>query len=521
MPERFEGHAWTVGFLTFVSRISGLVREAVLSRFFGAGGLMDAFFFAFMLPNLFRRLFGEGALAAAFLPVYTELDRDDPAEAKRLATTTIGLLTILLGALVLAGEIVLFLVSRGHDHENVAVWLMMLTLPYMPMVCVVAILGAMLQVHGRFGPPAAASVVLNVVMITAAVIGALVLGTGAEERLLHVGVVAGSIILAGMLQIGWMLWSLRDRSWWLPGKRSRAPLARVMRQAGPMIVGLGVLQLNTFFDGLIASYPVTVGPTIFGAEYPLEAGAMATVSFAQRLYQFPLAVFGLAVATAIFPLLARQTNDEDGFRSTIRRGLRLVVFIGLPASLGLVLVREPAVAVILQGGAFTADDTRRVAFVLLGYAPAVWAYSMIHILARGFYARGEAKTPVKIAIGVVGLNLGLNLVLIWTPLKEAGLAWSTAICAVVQASLLLYALRRRLGAIIDRDVLKSWGRTAVVTAVMATAVWLVSTVLGATDGSWKVAAAHLAVLVATGAAVAAVAAVALQMPEWRWLIKRG
>ncbi|MHC5024737.1 MAG: lipid II flippase MurJ, partial [Planctomycetota bacterium] len=160
MSSRFEHHARTVTLLTFLSRVTGLARDASLSRVFGAGALMDAFFFAFMIPNLFRRLFGEGALAAAFLPVYAQLDRDDPQQARRLATLTVSWLMIILGCVTLIGELVLFAVSAMADHGNLAVWLMMVMLPYMPMVCLVAILGAMLHVHGRFGPTAAAPIVL-------------------------------------------------------------------------------------------------------------------------------------------------------------------------------------------------------------------------------------------------------------------------------------------------------------------------------------------------------------------------
>ena len=223
-----------------------------------------------------------------------------------------------------------------------------------------------------------------------------------------------------------------------------------------MIIGLGVLQLNTFFDGLIASYPATIGHTIFGYDYPLDEGAMAAVSFAQRLYQFPLGVFGIAVATAIFPLLSKQVNDPEAFGSTVRRGLRLVVFIGLPASIGLMLVRQPLTAVILQGGEFTADDTARVGRVLLGYAPAIWAYSMTHVLTRALYAHGDAKKAMKVAVSMVALNVLLNCTLIWTPLKEAGLAWSTAFCAVLQAILLSGVVGRYGITVVDRAVASSW-----------------------------------------------------------------
>jgi putative peptidoglycan lipid II flippase len=449
MTDRFETHARTVSLLTLLSRMTGLLRDAALSRIFGAGALMDAFFFAFIIPNLFRRLFGEGALAAAFLPAYSTLHRDDPETARRLASLTVALLVSALGSLVVVSEIVLYAVSAGRDHAIPAVWLTMVMLPYMPLVCLVAVLGAMLQVHGRFGPTAAAPIVLNLSIIGAA-IGGWRLGA---DPMPHIGAVASAVVVAGLLQVAWSVIALRGRGGFSGGWSSaREPMGRVLRQAGPMMIGLGVLQLNTFFDGLIASYPTMVGGEIFGVAYPLGEGAMASVSFAQRLYQFPLGVFGIAVATAIFPLLARQADEPEAFAATMQRGLRLVLFIGLPASAGLVLVREPLTAVILQGGAFAMENTRRVGFVLLGYAPAIWAYSMVHVLTRGFYARGDSKTPVRIAVSVVALNLVLNCALIWTPLKEAALAWSTAACSTIQALVLLRLLGRRAGFRVGREV---------------------------------------------------------------------
>jgi putative peptidoglycan lipid II flippase len=521
----FERHARTVSLLTLVSRVTGLARDATLSRVFGAGGVMDAFFFAFIVPNLFRRLFGEGALAAAFLPAFTRLDRDDPVTARRLASLTVSALVVGLGAVTLAGEAALLVVSHLADHENLAVWLMMIMLPYMPLVCLVAILGAMLQVRGRFGPTAAAPIVLNVCIIGAAIgLGGAV---DADTREMHVGGVALAVVVAGLIQVAWSLFALRAQPWWDRDLgAARDEMRGVLRRALPMIVGLGVLQLNTFFDGLIASYPKVVGPTILGIDYPLQEGAMSAVSFAQRLYQFPLGVFGIAVATAIFPALARLADADDdraAFTDTVRRGLRLVVFIGVPAAVGLVLVREPLAAVVLQGGDFTAGDTARVSRVLLGYAPAIWAYSMVHVLTRAFYARDDALTPVRVAVGVVALNLVLNCTLIWW-LREAGLAWSTAACSIVQVAVLLVLLQRRVGAIVDRGVRASWLRSVVATAVMTGVLLLVAIALPdrdpGTDGTWLAAAGRLLALVAVGGLVFVTAALTLRMPELRWVIAR-
>lgn len=527
MIERFERHARNVSLLTLLSRITGLAREAAFSRVFGAGSLTDAFFFAFMIPNLFRRLFGEGALAAAFLPVYSRLDRDDPHVARRLASLTVSLLVIVLGLIVLVSELILFAISHQTGHSNLALWLLMVMLPYMPLVCMVAVLGAMLQVHGRFGPTAAAPIVLNLCLI-ATVIGLSFAFTGdvgapdfERGRLIHIGCVAASVVVAGILQVSWSLWALRDRKWWVRDRQGTGePLRRVLRQAGPMILGLGVLQLNVLLDGIIASYPTVIGPTIFGFDYPLTEGAMAAVTFAQRLYQFPLGVFGIAIATAIFPALALLSDDDRAFADIVRRGLRLVIFIGLPASAGLILVRQPLTAVILQGGDFTTADTTRVARVLLGYAPAIWAFSMTHVLTRAFYARGDAMTPVKTGVCVVVLNLVLNCTLIWTPLREAGLAWSTGICSIIQVIVLNILLRRRIGPLVDRDVMMSWCRSLIATILMIGSLIVLMFLLPEAGESWVSALAVLIALVAAGGLVFALAALLMKMPELPWSLGR-
>jgi putative peptidoglycan lipid II flippase len=392
----------------------------------------------------------------------------------------------------------------------------------------VAIVGAMLQVHGRFGPTAAAPIVLNLCIVAAAIFG-----YGTLDQVRHISMVAISVLLAGILQVAWSFIGLRRSNAPLQptlqidapssNQQIRSSFKSMLAMAWPMFVGLGVLQLNTFIDGLIASYPSTVGPTIFGIDYPLDQGALTALSNAQRLYEFPLGVFGIAVATAIFPALAKASDDRDAFTAILRRGLRLVIYIGLPASVGVMLVREPLTAAILQGKNFTAQDTARVAFVLMGYAPAIWAYSMTHTLTRAFYARGDAKTPVKIAMGMVALNFALNVTLIWTPLREAGLAWSTAVCAVIQAIILTALIRKHAPHVIDQSVLRSWFRTILVAAVMCGVVVAVDRILSPPTnlaGTWRWSLIHLLALVGSGAVTVAVFSMILRLAEFKWALGR-
>jgi len=297
-------------------------------------------------------------------------------------------------------------------------------------------------------------------------------------------------------------------------------MRQVLRQMGPMILGLGIFQLNAFLDGLIASYPTTVGPTLLGLDYPLREGAMAAVSYAQRLYQFPLGVFGVAIATAIYPALARLAGDGEGFTDTLRRGLRLVLFVGMPSSAGLMVAGPLVSAVIFEGGSFDAADTRRVAFVLLGYAAGVWAYSGVHVLTRSFYAAGDAMTPVRVAVSMVTLNLVLNMTLIWTPLREAGLAWSTAACAALQFAVLVRRARRHAPGLLDAGVRRSAAWSAGLTAATAAAVMALTWALPG-HRSWWSAVAQLAAVVGTGVLVFGTGALLARRPELGWVAGRG
>ncbi len=523
----FERHALTVTLLTAASRFGGLAREACFSRLIGLTEVASAFGFAFQIPNLFRRLFGEGALSAALIPEQSRLEHRHPDAAARLASSVLAWLTVLLGGLVIAAELVLGLLPESASSPGLD--LLAITLPYMPLVCIAAIAGAVLQVRGRFGPAAAAPILLNVSLVIAVGI-AWWLGDWRPVDEDEIGIVAWGVVFAGVLQASWTLVELhRTRPRAAEGdpmrarRRVRLAQRRVLRQSIPMILGLGVLQLNTFLDGLVASWPTVVGPTIFGRDYPLDVDAMATLTYAARLYEFPLGVFGIAVATAIFPQLAREVGDPSRFAATIRRGLRLGLFIGIPASIGVILVREPLVTVVLQGGAFDADDSVRVATVLFAYATAIWSYSTTHLLVRAFYARREPMTAVRVAIAVVMLNLTLNLAFVFgTSLGVAGLAWSTAICSVIQTAVLVRLLAARIGTLFDAPVRRSIGRTIISTVAMGGVVWTLLTFVPFEwiDGAWGSALVALITAAAAGAAVHAAVARTWRMPELGWAIGR-
>ena len=524
----FERHAITVTILTVFSRFGGLAREACFGRLIGVSDAASAFGFAFLVPNLFRRLFGEGALTAALVPEQTRLEEKDPRAASRLAAMILARVGLFLSALVVIGELIIVIIPA--EDGDLGLGLLAITLPYMPLVCLTAVAGAVLQVRGRFAPAAAAPILLNLSLVIAVLI-AWWMGDGTVDGS-TIGIVGWGVVFAGVAQAIWTLWEVRRTT--PPSdasviasrqaeRRARLSFHRVVFQALPMILGLGVLQLNTFLDGLIASWPTIVGPTILGYPYPLQDTAMATLGYAQRLYEFPLGVFGIAVATAIFPQLSREKDDPSRFAATLRRGLRLAMFIGLPASLGIAVVRRPFVAVVYEGMAFDAKDVELVAFVLLGYAVAIWSYSINHILVRAFYARREPMTPVRIAIGMVMLNLALNLTLVFTtPLGVAGLAWSTAICAMIQSVILGRVLASRSGKLADRLVVGSVLKTVVCTAAMLAAVVVSMNTIPfeAITGGWFSALVQLSSLAVVGAVVFLATAKAFGMPEIGWALGR-
>jgi putative peptidoglycan lipid II flippase len=446
----FVGHARTVMALTMVSRVSGMARDAVCSRVFGGSAIWSAFVTAFIVPNLFRRLFGEGAISAAFIPEYAQLVKRDPHLADRFATLTSALMLTTLGAIVLAIEVVLTLVllSMGpaggapDSHTRVVLIYTMVMLPYAPLVCATAMLGAMLQTHGRFVPHAASPILLNLCMIAA--VATLAFTTGADLRQTALGI-SVAVLVAGVLQLSWCAWSLRSVvTWRRTGADVTHRLRAMMRRLLPVLIGMGTLQLGTLIDGLLAGWPVIVGPVLaFGIAYPMNAGAAGMLFFASRLYQFPLGVFGIAIATAVFPALSRQADEPRAFTATLRRGLRTSAFMGFPATVGLLLVARNATGVIYLGGEFGTEELTRVTHALMAYAPAVWAYSLTHVLTRAFYATGNTRLPMRTGVATVCLNLTLNLILMW-PLAESGLALATSIAAMIQCAILMKLASTRL-----------------------------------------------------------------------------
>lgn len=508
--------------ITLLSRFSGLARDVVTARLFGSDALGSAFRAAYAVPNLFRRLFGEGALSAAFIPEYTNLRAEDPDASDQLASLILWMLSLVTGGITLLIEIALFVrLAFPHDADlGLSIRLVILMLPMMPMVCITAMLSGVMQVHGKFAVPAAAPILLNVFQVGAGI--AFYVGVG-HDRDTAAYAVGAAALAASIAQVLWSLWALRGKvRWTRTSALARGSAKLILRRFIPVMLGLGTLQLNTMMDTLIAMWPMWVGPTMAGRPVPLDDASNAILSYTQTVYQFPLGVFGIAVATAIFPLLARAQNDPPAFIAMLRRGVRLSLFIGLPASVGLSLVRHDLCAVIFGSGkySFDADGVARSAAVLGGFAPAVWAYSLNHVFTRAFYARGDTKTPMRVAMTMVVFNLCLNFTLIWS-LREAGLACATAASATVQVIVLGVLARRLLGeSVFDRETAGAAARLLATSIVMGLGVVAaLATIPTAT--AWAGHLTRLAAGVAAGGAIYLAAAVVFRMPEMKWLMERG
>jgi putative peptidoglycan lipid II flippase len=488
-PRLFSGLR-IVASSTLASRVLGMFREMASGWLFGAGPVWDAFSIAFMIPNLTRRLFGEGALSATFLPVFArqlESDREPGhPSAWQLASAVLALLAALLTGAVVAGEIILFSLNRlfaGHADVQLMLGLTAVMLPYALLICLAAQVTAVLHALGHFTWPALVPVILNLFWIATIW---LVDPWFEPDQSAQAYALAACIVIAGVMQLALQLPTLRrlgfrfDRRW----QAVKPAVGEIMRAMLPVTLGLSITQINTVLDRLIAlafTRPADGSGgwlQAAGLTWPLLPGAVSTLTYGERIYQFPLGVFGVALGTVLFPLLSRHAarGEINRVRDDLSLGLRLVLAIGIPASAGLALVAAPLTRLLFQHGRFTADDAARTAGILVAYGVGVWAYCGIPVLYRGFYAVGERSVPVRLGLCAVGLDLALNLSLIW-PLAERGLALSTAISASLQVALLAWLIQGRVGRLDWAHIGATAARALVATGAMSaaclSALWLI------------------------------------------------
>ena len=511
--------------LTALSRVFGLVRDIAYSHFFGANQLLDAWIIAFRIPNLSRRLFGEGAASASFIPVYSEALYKDRQQAAKLVNTVVTVLLVILAVLVLLGEAGIWLYYRlfaRTDETEMILSLSSIMLPYMLFVCTVAMLAGILNVHRHFAAPAAAPIVLNIFIIGTILSTAYLLKIEARQQLFYVAV---AVLVAGVAQIAIQIRPLRRcgvsiRPAWptfLLSQKAQGhseSFKKILLLMGPMILGLIATQINTLADDLIAwwfSGSEEKGRffEFFGAaiEYPMWRGSVSHLYYAQRLYQLPLGVLGISLATAIFPVMSAHAARKDfaALRTSISKGIRATVFVAVPATIGLIMVGRPLISAAFEHGRFTNKDTAMVMQTLTFYALGLCGYFAQQILARAFYSMQDSKTPMRSALVAVFVNFLLNLTLIWY-LGTAGLAAATAACSYLQVIILVTMLRRRLG----HSILDGLSVTLLKTVTATAFMWLVGAAIirlmgNVPDSRWS-NILRLAVVVPSAVAVYLLAA---------------
>ncbi len=452
--------AGVVGTATLLSRILGFIRDAVIAWFFGAGFSSDAFIAAFRIPNLLRRLFAEGSLSSAFIPVFTQyiVHRGQP-EAFLLARSAFRLLSVVL-LLVTIGGILLApwmvkLVAPGFIEDKYALTLSLtrLMLPYIFFIGLVALCMGILNVLDHFAIPALAPVLLNI-----SIIGS-VLFISPSMSVPAVGLAVG-VLIGGVLQLALQLPVLIRKGFrfWEKAKFLHPGLKQVGTLIPPVILGGAVYQIN-----------IVIG-TILGSL--LAEGSVTYLYFADRLVQFPLGVFAIATATAILPSLSRQATagDFEALKDTFAHALKLVFFISIPAMVGLIVLRGPIVALLFQRGQFDAQATQLTAQALLYYSLGLGAFSAVRIVAATFFAMQDTRTPVKMAGISILANTILGVVLM-QPLDHGGLALATSLASILNLGLLVQALRIRLGALGWKSIIRSIGRTLACSIVMGAVVW--------------------------------------------------
>jgi putative peptidoglycan lipid II flippase len=458
--------AGLIGAATLTSRVLGLVREQVMAYLFGAGNAVDAFNVAFRIPNLVRDLFAEGAMSAAFVPTFTRyLKNGGRPAAWRLGNHVVNsliLTTVLLVALGVAFAHPLIVLLAG-DYASVpgkielTVLLTRVMLPFLVFVTTAAVAMGMLNSLDRFFVPALAPAVFNLCSIGCMLALLPVLTQLGLPTILAmaVGVVAGG---AGQVVVQWP--ALRKEGYRYEAVLdSHEPgLREVLVLMGPGTLGLAATQVNIFVNTWLATSEGT--------------GAVSWLNYAFRLMYLPLGVLGVSIATASIPSIARYAADRDrvGMRRAVSSGVAMMLALTIPATLGLIVLARPIVALLFERGRFTPGDTAATAAAVVCYAVGLAGYSIVKVATPTFYALGEGRTPVLVSVGTVAVNVALNLALA-RPLGYCGLALGTSLAALGNAAALLYLLGRRLDGLDGRHLASVGARMLVAGSVMALAAW--------------------------------------------------
>ncbi len=526
---------------TLLSRVTGLVREMLLGQAFGIQWIQDAFCYAFQIPNLFRRLLGEGAMAAVFVPSFTRtLEQEGPAQAWRLLARTLALLCVALVVVVVTLELVVLAIwlflpvgGDGAASRQLILALTALMLPFMLTICVVALLSAILNCVGSFVPAALAPVLLNIAMIAA--VGGIGPALYPGDPGTQVYVVAVAVVVAGVLQILFLLPVLRANGVQLGWRfEPRDPaVKRMLRLLVPVALGQGVLAFGVFLDAQICVLLTherggVMTASLLGWSYvrPLEEGALSAITYAQRLYQFPLGVLVISLATAAMPAFSRRAARQEwpSWAAEVRQSLRLAVFEGVLTGTMMIALGVPIVRLLFEYRQFTPEATERVSFVLMFYGLAMWAYCAQHILLRGFYSLGDVRTPLWISVAVLPLNVALTLTLVWVEsIREAAFAISSVITSGLAVVVGAIVLQRRVQVrLLDSSMAAALARMLLAAGAGGGTAWLAGPLAeGVLSGRITGRALEALGPLGVGTAVFLGVAWMLRLPEVGLLLVRG
>ena len=497
----------TIGGFTMLSRVFGFIRDILIANFLGAGMVADAFFVAFRFPNLFRRLFAEGAFSAAFVPIFSGLLENDGKEQERMfANQAFSVLALILAVFVIVIEIVMpwamIVLAPGFDQVagkmGLATELSRIAFPYLFFISLVSLQSGVLNSLHRFAAAAAAPVLLNLTFIAAL----LVFGERAETP---GHALAWAVSAAGIIQFLWLVYHCRKEDFAVGFVRPRlGPKVRLLgKRILPVVFGASLYQINLLIGTILATL--------------VSDGAVSYLYYADRVTQLPLGVVGVAVGTALLPMLSRQltAGQEQAAMHSQNRGLELALLLTLPAAFALLAIPLPIVSVLFERGAFDVDASLATAGALAAYATGLPAYVLIKVLAPGFFAREDTSTPVRIAAAAMLANIILNLVLmqVW---GHIGIAAASSLAAWLNALGLGLVLRKRGHLLIDDRLKRRSVRVLGASTMMAAVLYYMASLLAPLlSGAGFEPALALVVLVGGGLIVFAVLAQILGAASWR------
>ncbi len=502
-----------VSAMTSLSRVTGFIRDMVYAQMFGAGAGTDAFFVAFRIPNFLRRLFAEGAFSQAFVPVFSEYQTQrSHEELKELVDQvagTLGAILLLISAIgVVAAPLLILLFAPGFSADagkyEMTVAMLRITFPYLFFISLTAFAGGVLNSCGKFAIPAITPVLLNLTMIAAAL-------WLAPQMAQPVVGLAWGVFIAGVIQLSFQIPFLRQIKL-LPRPRwgwAARGVQQVLKLMVPAIFGSSVAQVNLLIDTVVASF--------------LISGSVSWLYYSDRLVEFPLGIFGVALGTVILPKLSRQhaSAEAGGFSQTLDWALRWALLIGVPATVALMLLAYPLLSALFQYGQFDARDVAMSARSLIAFSLGLVAFMLIKVLAPGFYARQDTRSPVKYGVIAMVANTVLVLLLVW-PLAHAGLALATSLAAYLNAGLLFTNLRRRA----IYQPLGGWPRfllqLTLANLVLGLVLWFgVGQLDGWLQASAKARLWHLSGLVVAGGASYLLAVLAVGIRPRHLLLRQG